>query len=241
MPWKSCKKPTIKSASRCREAPPLKSPASTLIKICANTSVEDARLAERLGADYIGVIVEHPPSPRHLDLATALRIRAAVNVPLVAVTVNLPLARLFQIHTELRPAALQLHGDEPPDVVLQLNAEGITVWAVAAGTAETVQQRARELSEVGADAVLVDARQVTAQGTVYGGTGHISDWETARALVETGQRIVLAGGLEPGNVAEAVRTVRPWMVDVASGVEARKGIKDARKVQEFIDAVRAIS
>ncbi len=215
------------------------SPAQTLIKICGNTTVADVQLAARLGADYVGIIVEHAPSPRNIDLEQAAEIRRAVDIRLVAVTVNLPLARLLHIHDELRPAALQLHGDETPELVSQLKSHKITVWAVATGAADHVPQRAHVLNEAGADAILIDARHIASSGTIYGGTGQLSDWETARELVEGGVRVILAGGLDPHNVGPAVRAVRPWMVDVVSGVEAGKGIKDAGKVQEFIEAARS--
>ncbi|MBV9866931.1 MAG: phosphoribosylanthranilate isomerase [Abitibacteriaceae bacterium] len=206
-----------------------------LIKICGNTSVEDALMAERAGANYLGVIVEHAPSPRQVDLAQAQRIRAAVSLPVVAVTVNLPLERLLHIHEVMQPAAFQLHGDESPELVRQLKTHGITVWGVASGDTAFVRQRALDLSEAGADVIQVDARHESANGTIYGGTGQISDWQLARELVERGLRINLAGGLTPENVAEAINTVQPWMVDVVSGVEARKGVKDGEKVRKFIE------
>jgi phosphoribosylanthranilate isomerase len=209
-----------------------------LIKICGTTSLEDARMAAHAGADFVGVIVEHAPSPRNVALDLAGRIGAAVAVPLVAVTVNLSLDRLLHIHEVLRPAVLQLHGDETPQLVRRITARGLRVWAVAAGEVTAVRQRALDLTEAGAEAILVDARATSAGGTVYGGTGRRSDWESARALVEAGGRVILAGGLTPQNVAPAVRAVRPWMVDVVSGVEARPGAKDPCKVHRFIEAVR---
>lgn len=210
-----------------------------LVKICGNTSVADARLALRAGADYLGVILEHPPSPRNVSLEDARRIAAAVDRPVVAVTVNLPLERLLHIHKMLQPAALQLHGDEPVELVRALKARDITVWAVAAGDTAAVRRRAVELWEAGTDAIQVDARAVADTGTIYGGTGQTSDWDAARALVAGGLRVVLAGGLTPENVAQAVRTVQPWMVDVISGVEAAKGVKDASKVERFVEAARS--
>lgn len=211
-----------------------------LVKICTNTSVEDARLAEDTGADYVGIIVEHPPSPRNVSLEQARIIAAALRKPVVAVTVNLPLQRLLEVHAMLRPAVLQLHGDESPEVVHALMERGISTWAVIAGESKAVIHRAQEMVATGAEAIMVDARAVSEGGVVYGGTGEHSDWATARRLVEMGVRTVLAGGLTPDNVAEAIETVRPWMVDVASGVEARKGVKDPEKVRRFIEAVRAM-
>lgn len=211
---------------------------SVLVKICGNTSVADAQLTEQAGADYLGVIVEHAPSPRNVSLDLAREIRAAVSLPVVAVTVNRTLHDLLHIHDTLQPAALQLHGDESAELVQQLKARGIEVWGVAAGTTEVVRQRASSLREAGADTILVDARHESAAGIIYGGTGQTSDWQLARELVEQGMRINLAGGLTPENVAEAIHVTQPWMVDVISGVEARKGVKDEAKVRQFIAAVK---
>lgn len=205
-----------------------------LVKICGNTSVEDALMAQDAGADYLGVIVEHPPSPRSVSLQDALAIRAAVARPVVAVIVNLELQRLMQIWQLLQPGALQLHGDETPELVRQLKVQGATVWAVVNDSA-----RAQLMHDAGADALLVDARRVENNGTIFGGTGHLSDWDLARQLVENQARVVLAGGLNPQNVGAAMESVGPWMVDAVSGVEARKGVKDAVKVHAFVAAVRS--
>ena len=94
------------------------------------------------------------------------------------------------------------------------------------------------MHEAGADAILVDARAATSDGTIYGGTGQRSDWLLARALVSEGVRVVLAGGLDAQNVSSAIEQVRPWLVDAVSGVEARKGVKDPEKVAQFIAAAR---
>jgi len=207
---------------------------SPLVKICGTTSVADAQIAERAGADYLGVIIEHPPSPRNVDLTRAQEISAAVETPVVAVTVNLSLERLLQINEELRPAALQLHGDESPEIVRHLKEKAVLVWGVAAGTAEIVRQRAHELTDAGADAIMVDVRLATPDGIIYGGTGQIGDWDVARELAESGMRVILAGGLTPENVGNAISTASPWMVDVISGVEAGKGEKDEEKVRRFV-------
>jgi phosphoribosylanthranilate isomerase len=151
----------------------------------------------------------------------------------------------------LQPAALQLHGDESSSLVRQLKARGLTVWAACSSDGEAdssvaderVERRACALTGAGAgaDAILIDAaRAANESGGVYGGTGKLSDWRLAHSLVEDDLRVVLAGGLSPDNVADAVHAVRPWMVDVISGVEARKGVKDEEKVRRFIEAARGV-
>jgi phosphoribosylanthranilate isomerase len=215
--------------------------SEVLVKICGNTSVTDAQMTACAGADYLGVIVEHAPSPRGADLKRAGDIFAATHCPTVAVTVNLPLDRLLRIAEALQPAALQLHGDESPALVRQLKAHGLTVWAACTGEPRALRRRALELTGAGADAVLVDARAMSASGdTVYGGTGHLGDWRSAHDLVAEGLRVILAGGLDADNVAAAIRAVQPWMVDVVSGVEAGKGMKDPHKVRRFIEAARHV-
>jgi len=212
-----------------------------LVKICGTTSVEDAELSASAGADFLGVIVEHQKSPRHVDLEAARDIFAATELPVVAVTVNKSLEELLKIYDTLQPFALQLHGGESPELARQLAERNILVWAACSGEREISRHRALQMTEAGAQAVLLDARTTNGSETVYGGTGQRSDWELARELRESGLRVILSGGLSPDNVQEAIVIVRPWMVDVVSGVEAQKGVKDAVKVREFVQRSRSNS
>ena len=207
-----------------------------LVKICGTTSPDDARLAQSAGADLIGIMVEYQPSPRSVSIERAQDIARATKVQVVALCVNKSYDELIQVQETLYPHALQLHGDETPELVAALKAEGLTIW-----TACHTPERAQAMHEVGADALLFDARVQSATGTVYGGTGQRSDWLLARAWVERGARVILAGGLNPENVTEAIHTVQPWAVDVVSGVEARKGVKDSAKVRAFVNAAKADS
>lgn len=208
------------------------------VKICGTTTMEDARLAMVSGADYLGVIVDHPPSPRSVSIEDARIIFAQSEIPIVAVSINQSLDALLHLAHVLRPAALQLHGDESAETVRALKENELQVWAACSGERGVARRRALEMIEAGADAILIDARVESPQGTIYGGTGQRGDWDLARVLVQSGIRVVLSGGLSPDNVAEATGAVQPWMVDVASGVEARKGVKDAEKVRRFIEAAR---
>ena len=209
------------------------------LKICGTTSLADAQLSARAGADALGVIVNHPASPRHVEIETARAIAACVQVPVVAVSVNQSLESLEEIARALRPLALQLHGDESPDLVRALVGRGCTVWKAIAGA--SLLNDAQIYTDAGASALVVDAREIGASGTIYGGTGHLADWSAARALVDAGFRVILAGGLTPANVTRAIEIVNPWGVDVVSGVEARKGIKDAVKVSEFARLAKSYS
>lgn len=212
--------------------------AATRVKICGTTSVEDALLAQKAGADFLGVIVEHAPSPRSVSLEQARAVFAATSLQNIAVTVNKTLDELLQFHDELQPFALQLHGDESEELARALSARNVRFWAACSGESEAVRRRALQMTEAGAEAVVLDARVVQNGATIYGGTGLRSDWVLARELVESGLRVALAGGLTPQNVAEAIQTVKPWAVDVISGIEARKGVKDAHRVLDFVRNAR---
>lgn len=204
------------------------------VKICGTTSPRDARLSHEAGADFLGVILHHPRSPRSVSLQTAREIEAATLLPIVAVTVNQAFEALLEIAEILGPHALQLHGDESPQLVEQLTSRGLRVWKAISGDQNALLSQAKAFRDAGADAILVDAREVSPQGVVYGGTGKSADWDAAHSLVESGFRVVLAGGLAPENVERAIETVQPWGVDVVSGVEATKGVKLHQAVLEFV-------
>lgn len=217
-----------------------------LVKICGTTTKTDGLLAAHEGADYIGVIVEHPASPRNVSVHTARNIRDSLEeyncqAQLVAVTVNLPLAQLLVIQEMVEPHILQLHGDEEPECVAELVGRGLRVWASCGEATLTHDPRPRvdALVAAGAEAVIVDSRIQRADGeTIYGGTGTTSNWTFARNLSDDGIRVVLSGGLKPGNVAHAVEDARPWLLDAVSGVETHPGMKDEEKIRAFIRNVR---
>lgn len=226
---------------------PMKNQA--LAKICGTTSRADALLARDAGADFIGIVLDHEPSPRHVPLEAARQVLGDVlqdsPATLVALSVNRPLEWHLRARRELEPLAArlvsQLHGDEEPNLVRELKRRGFTVWAAVGEPGEAGRERALAMLEAGADAILMDARAQDAGGIVYGGTGRRSDWSLAARLVEEGARLVLAGGLGPTNVRLAIDEVRPWAVDCISGVEASRGVKDAAKVQAFVRAAQDLA
>jgi phosphoribosylanthranilate isomerase len=208
---------------------------SPFIKICANTSETDLRLAAEAGADFAGMIINFPPSPRHVPLEKAKQMKSPL--PLIAVTVNLSLQELLEIHRELNPYAMQLHGDESAEIIRGLTQQKIRVWKAVSG--EDAWEMAQTAIAAGAEAVLVDSRAQSHNQTIYGGTGVRSDWELAKELIAQNYNVILAGGLDPDNALQASREVQPWMLDVVSGVEQRPGVKDAKKVKAFVQAVRS--
>lgn len=201
----------------------------TRIKICGITRQQDALLAADCGADSIGLMF-HPQSPRLVDIEAALAIRAILP-PFVSVTA------LFldddddwisQVVHRLRPDYLQFHGSE--------TAEFCEAWGVP--YLKTIPMGSTD------DALAYARRYARAQGFLLdsnaagrlGGSGDTFDWSRIPSPFD--RPLVLAGGLSPANVADAVRQVKPWGVDVASGVEASKGVKDSALVEAFFREVR---
>ncbi len=196
------------------------------VKICGLTNLEDAKAAASYGADYLGFIF-YPKSPRYVppERAASILKNLPKGVKKVAVVVNAEaefLKQLLDIGFDL----LQLHGEETPEILKFLPKERvIKVFRVR-------DKFDRSLLEgwEGVYAFLLDTYK---KGT-YGGTGETFNWNLARELVEGGHRIFLSGGLNPENVAEAIKRVCPYAVDVSSGVEASKGKKDPKKLELFI-------
>jgi phosphoribosylanthranilate isomerase len=211
-------------------------------KVCGITLPEWACAAAEAGADAIGLVFAE--SPRRVGLDEAAEIVAALPpwVAAVGVFVDASPEDIRETAAAARLTAVQLHGDRPPEILSELR--GIkTVKAFRVGGPTDVEA-AREWHEACAtlgsrpDAYLVDAR---VEGGPAGGTGHKADWAAARELAEAGLRpLILAGGLGPENVAEAIRTVRPWGVDGSSRLESEPGMKDPSRIRAFLDAVRAV-
>lgn len=202
---------------------------ATAVKICGMTRVEDALAAAHAGAHAIGVIFA-PRSARLVSLETAAQIVQALPpfVTPVALFVDQDPAHIRQVMARVRPQILQFHGDEAPDFCRSFGLPYLKAVRVRAGV--DLLQYARLYGD--AKGLLLDA---FVDGN-HGGTGAVFDWSLIPR--EFPLPLVLAGGLDAGNVGEAVRRVRPWAVDVSSGVEASKGIKDAAKVAAFIRGVR---
>lgn len=203
---------------------------SVTVKICGITSVEDAVAVTDAGADAIGLMF-YEDSPRHVTLEQAREIAAAVppHVARVGVFVNAETAFIQQAVAECMLNILQFHGDETPEQCRGFPV--MTMKAFRMRGPETLEQ----LPEYGTDGFLLDAYVKDA----LGGTGETFNWGLAVRAAEFGKPIFLAGGLTPDNVADAVQQVRPFGVDVSSGVESAPGKKDADAVWSLVAAVRA--
>jgi phosphoribosylanthranilate isomerase len=200
----------------------------TRVKICGITRPGDGVDAAKAGADAIGLVF-YPKSPRYLSTERAVEIRDALPpfVQTVALFVNADAAQIAQVLGRVKPGLLQFHGDETPEFCGQFGVPFVKACRIRPGV--DALQYLQPFSR--AAAWLVDSFVPE-----YGGVGESFDW----ALVPAGlaRPLILSGGLDRKNVARAIRAVHPWGVDVSSGVESAKGIKDAGKMSAFVAEVR---
>ena len=195
------------------------------VKICGITNEQDALLAVALGADALGFVFA--PSPRQISPALAREIvkRLPPETVTVGVFRNEAPARIIEIVNEARLQGAQLHGHETPAMTAEVATDvRFVIKAVVAGS-----QDAAHASNFASDAILVDG--------LHPGSGTAYDWELLQDI-PTDIRLMLSGGLTPENVAAGIEQVRPWGVDVSSGVEKAPGLKDAVKMRHFITNAR---
>jgi phosphoribosylanthranilate isomerase len=210
------------------------------IKICANTSLPDAHLAVDAGADALGFVFA--PSPRRVtrEQVAAITSHVPASIEKIGVFVDADFAEIAATVTACGLTGVQLHssvGAGIPSDLRQRFGEHIRILRVVHYGPTAASELERHSGDVNLDALLVDSRTATA----VGGTGVVFDWDAARQTIfkrDTPLKLVAAGGLNPENVGEAIATLRPWGVDVASGVEAAPGRKDAAKVRAFVQQAR---
>ncbi|WP_227766803.1 phosphoribosylanthranilate isomerase [Zhaonella formicivorans] len=200
----------------------------TFLKICGIASLEHAQTAVSCGANALGFVFALSKRQITPDLARKICSLLPETVYKVGVFVNCPRDEVKSILTYAGLTALQFHGDEPP--------EYCAIWRVPVWKGFRIQsgEDLLQLQDFAVDAYLLDA---SSPGS-YGGTGKTCDWTLAKMAVQQGYKVILAGGLHPGNVEQAVQVVRPYGVDVSSGVETN-GVKDPVLIQQFIKKVRA--
>lgn len=203
----------------------------TRIKICGISREDDLAAAVAAGADALGFVF-YPPSPRHVTLQRAAQLLATVPafVSRVGLFVNEPAEAVRAILAQAPLDLLQFHGDEDATYCAGFGKPWIKAARVKPGF-DLLEYASAYARAPGACGLLLDAH---VEG--YGGGGKTFDWSLIPRSLPL--PVILSGGLHPGNVFEAVRTVRPWAVDVSSGVEAARGIKDIQKINEFISGVR---
>lgn len=213
---------------------------SLWIKICANTSLADAKVAAEAGADAVGFVFA--PSPRRVTPEQVAQIvpRLPQQLEKIGVFVDTPLDVVLATARTCNLTGVQLHAGYAavaPELLRREFGPGLRILRVVHFGPEAAQPAAGFAADPQVDAVLIDSRTATA----VGGTGIAFDWaEASRAIfAQSKVRLIAAGGLNSKNVAEAIATLRPWGVDVASGVECAPGRKDPAKVRAFIAAARA--
>tara|TARA_R100001377_G_scaffold27604_2_gene14815 strand:- start:608 stop:1255 length:648 start_codon:yes stop_codon:yes gene_type:complete len=206
----------------------------TRVKICGLTNVEEAIAAGGLGADAVGLVF-YPQSKRALSVETAVSIRKALPtfVSAVGLFVNPTEAQVETVLKQLHLDCLQFHGDETPQFCASFGLPYMKAIRVREGL-----DLEREISRfTTSSAILLDSFDKQSAG----GTGTRFDWNiAAKAVCATQQRIVLAGGLDPQNVAAAIRQVQPYAVDVSSGVESVPGRKSPERMQAFLSEVNSV-
>lgn len=203
----------------------------TRIKICGITRVADALAAANSGADALGLVF-YDRSPRHVSLQQAAQLAAAIPpfITLVGLFVNASADEVRRVLQAIPLDVLQFHGEEEPEFCAQFGRPYLKAIRVKTGV-DLVQCAAKF---AGAQGLLLDA---FVEGT-HGGTGASFDWTLIPHNLAL--PVILSGGLHAGNVGESIKQVRPYAVDVSSGVEAGKGIKDAAKIAAFINEVNNI-
>jgi phosphoribosylanthranilate isomerase len=208
----------------------------TRVKICGITRDEDLVAALDAGADALGFVVGVPSSPRNLTLERAAELVRLAPVFTKTVLVMVPncISEIANAWKAVRPDALQVHGHGLPSV--EEIREGTPGAALIRGIRLERGEALNNVEAAAFDATLLD----TFVPGKHGGTGMIHDWEASGRICRDMQprRLILAGGLRPSNVQEAIRVVRPYAVDVSTGVESSPGVKSAKKMRDFIERVR---
>jgi phosphoribosylanthranilate isomerase len=210
------------------------------VKICGTTNEEDALLAKESGADFIGMIIDVPSTKRKISLGRAIEISNAISANLdrpkiVSVLMPRKIDEVQDVVEKVQPYAVQLHGYESTEFMREIKSKCETkiIKTVHIDSNGNIRpNRLDELEEV-VDFFLLDSIKV-------GETGIKHDWSISKTIKDkTSLRVILAGGLTPENVDNAIGVVDPYAVDVASGVELYPGKKDHEKVRAFIEAVRS--
>lgn len=221
------------------------------VKICGITSVHDAQLAADAGANYVGVLVDVAVSERTRSATQATEIADGSPIPTVLLLYNRTTSEIQEIVSQVRPLAVQLLGQEPSQQVEELKrAVPSQLWKsvyLPAGSPENVdvpavQAEMRAYRDAGADFLLFDSVDMSLEKPRYGGTGKTCDWNVAAELIaESPLPVFFAGGICPENVKAAIETIHPHGIDLCSGVEASKGIKDPGKLEQLMEQIKQAS
>jgi phosphoribosylanthranilate isomerase len=210
------------------------------VKICGITRKKDLITSVNAGADALGFVVNAPSSPRSLTMEKAGKLmrQTPIFIDKVAVTVPNSLDILIRVYERLKPSSIQIHGSAQLNgVAIREKLGGVNLIRAISVNSNKAIRNAVEVSK-SFDAVLVDS---FTRGK-HGGTGVVHDWRLSKSIRQAikPKPLILAGGLKPENVIDAIRLVQPYAVDVSSGVESRPGVKDPRKVYEFVEKAKEV-
>ncbi len=223
------------------------------IKICGITNLNDIELVSSSGADYAGILVNVSVSQRSVDIKKAESLCSKARIPVVILLWQPVFKEIEIIYNRLKPYAFQLLSMEKPELVAKIKSEipDVMVWkSIHLPSSEQgidtnisdMRTRINAYMDSGTDAILVDTVYKSGSSVQHGGTGKISNWNTVVELFKNlDAPVFLAGGITPSNVKDAVNQVNPYGIDVASGVEKEKGIKDPVKIRKLIKIVRSFS
>ena len=222
------------------------------VKICGTARLTDAKMVVEAGADYSGIVVEVPFSERSVSIGRAAEFVRATSIQTVVLTFDRTVDWVQRTEDEIQPFAIQLLGHETPATVEHLKrALSCEIWkslflpvsgAGASAHIETVHDEMEAYINAGADALLFDTVELSYGKARFGGTGKTNDWSLAAELIAACNKVpaFLSGGIRPENVKRAIETVCPYGVDLSSGVESAKGVRDASKLKRLMEQVRNV-
>ena len=223
------------------------------VKICGITNLKDMELVSSSDANYAGILVNVAVSQRSVDIKKAESLCSRARIPVVILLWQPAFKEVEIAYKRLKPYAFQLLSQEKPKLVREIKSKipDVMVWkSIHLPSSEqgidhnirNIRTRIEAYINSGVDAILVDTVYKSGSSAQYGGTGRISNWNTVTELFKNlDVPVFLAGGITPSNVKDAINQVNPYGIDVASGVEKEKGIKDPEKVRELIKTVRSFS
>ena len=216
-------------------------PSSTCLKICGNTNSEDVRLVGDSGADYCGILVNVGFSERTLTLLQASELAKESKIPTVILLCDPELELVKEVAARINPFAMQLLGHESPDMIKKMKSEiQCRIWKTVHLPIIPEEASPDDYIRAGIDALLIDSFDTSEGFARLGGTGKLADWKAAAAIVKAASvPVFLAGGINPENIQKAVTEVKPFGIDLCSGVESSRGKKDPEKLRNLVNNLKS--
>jgi phosphoribosylanthranilate isomerase len=216
-------------------------PLPIRLKICGNTNSEDVRLVGDSGADYCGILVNVGFSERTLTLSQAAQLAHESIIPTVILLCDPNMALVKEVDAVIHPLAIQLLGHESPEMIQTMKSEvQCQIWKTVHLPLIPEEASPEEYARAGIDALLIDSFDTSEGFARLGGTGKLADWKAAAAIVKTASvPVFLAGGINPENIQKAVAEVRPFGIDLCSGVESSRGKKDPEKLRNLVNNLKS--